>query len=381
MSDDKQNQVREPQLLHSAAVSRRVDALFRAMSTDYLLREQFVTDPAQVLAEYVTGGGISAQKASVINHLVYSVMSNPGLVRWFGDYAAGRRGIPPTNRQFMIDFGRAVVENGGHHVVYALTRASIEQENVMGFDDSVLDVLFASGGIVTEGPGTFGGTEGTFGGTEGTFGGTEVTFGGTARTFGGTRGTFGDGTGMLTQDDGTGTEVSTGTGGTEMSTGTGGTEVSTGTGGTEASTGTGGTEASTGTGTVTGGPGTNGPPVTSINTGTATSTSPGTSTRPGTGTSPGTGTNVTLGGTFAGTDGTFGGTAGTSGGTAGTLGGHTLGTAGTLGGGTFGGGTFGGGTFGGSILRSAEARVTLEALAQFAVLLRDRGALDTVGGS
>jgi hypothetical protein len=34
MSDDKQNQVREPQLLHSAAVSRRVDALFRAMSTD-----------------------------------------------------------------------------------------------------------------------------------------------------------------------------------------------------------------------------------------------------------------------------------------------------------------------------------------------------------
>ena len=32
--------------MHQAAVLRRVDALFRALSTDFLLREQFITDPA-----------------------------------------------------------------------------------------------------------------------------------------------------------------------------------------------------------------------------------------------------------------------------------------------------------------------------------------------
>ncbi|MER9431711.1 hypothetical protein NKI67_24885, partial [Mesorhizobium sp. M0408] len=295
MSDDRQSRAREHRLLRSAAATRRAVALFRAMSNDYLLREQFITDPAQIWSEYVYGTTLPPQRASVINQFVYSVMSNPGLVRWLGEYVTGRA-TRPSHQEFMLDFGRGVVENEGRHVMYAFTRAAIDNEAIFPFDDSILDILFG-GGVVerpvgeTARPGTRGGTEGTLGGTgpgtEGTFGGTfgtAGTLGGTAGTFGGTEGTFGGTAGTF--------------GGTEGTFG--------GTAGTF-----GGTEGTFG------------------------------------------GTAGTLGGTagtFGGTEGTFGGTAGTLGGTAGTFGG----TAGTFGGtaGTFGGtggtamthGTFGQGT-------------------------------------
>jgi len=45
----------KPSPIARAAVLRRFDALFRAMSQDFLLREQFVTDPAQIASEYVYG--------------------------------------------------------------------------------------------------------------------------------------------------------------------------------------------------------------------------------------------------------------------------------------------------------------------------------------
>ena len=64
---------RRPMVLRAAAVSHRVDALFKAMSQDYLLREQFVTDPAQVLSDYVDRGQLPEQRASVSNQLAYSV--------------------------------------------------------------------------------------------------------------------------------------------------------------------------------------------------------------------------------------------------------------------------------------------------------------------
>ena len=65
---------------------RRVDALFRALASDYLFREQFVTDPAQILTEYVHGERLEPDQAAAANQLVFAMVSNPGLLD----------GCPPT---------------------------------------------------------------------------------------------------------------------------------------------------------------------------------------------------------------------------------------------------------------------------------------------
>src|SRR5260370_35903001 len=96
----------EPPLLRRAAIARRVDALFKAMSTDFLLREQFVTDPAQVLSEYVEGAKLPPQKASVSNHLLYAMLANRSLLEWLADYAITHRNGPPSRQQVSMGFGR-----------------------------------------------------------------------------------------------------------------------------------------------------------------------------------------------------------------------------------------------------------------------------------
>jgi hypothetical protein len=278
----EQKSQREPVMLRSAAIARRVDALFRAMSTDFLLREQFVTDPVQITSEYVYGTRMPTQKASVTNQLVYSVMANQGLLGWLRDYSIKHRGQPPSKQKFISDFGRAVVDHGGYHVVLALLRGSVQKEDVFGFDEALLPVIFGiftPSRILAEGTEMSTGTGGTQMST-GT-GGTEMSTG--SRVFRedissrvlaeGTEMSTGTGgtqmsTGTATTEMSTGsrvfeeavagrilaegTEMSTGTGGTQMSTGTATTEMSTGNlvfeAGTEMSTGTGGTQMSTGTG-------------------------------------------------------------------------------------------------------------------------------------
>ena len=210
----EQVKVGETRTLRRVAIARRVDALFKAMSTDFLLREQFVTDPAQVLSEYLEGARLPPQQASVSNHLLYSVMSNPGLRGWLRDYAMNHRGHLQSRNGFLTAFGKAVIDHGGHNVVLALMNNSVEKEGLFAFDEVFLYAVYGGVGLPPpDDPGT-GGSEGAGPG------------------------------GPRPVPPTTGTEMSTGTG-TEMSTGTG-TEMSTGTG-TEMSTGT-GTEVSTGTG-------------------------------------------------------------------------------------------------------------------------------------
>jgi hypothetical protein len=48
-----------------------VEALFKAMASDFLLREQLVTDPARILAEYVQGERLEPQRADDTYRLVY----------------------------------------------------------------------------------------------------------------------------------------------------------------------------------------------------------------------------------------------------------------------------------------------------------------------
>ena len=64
------------------ATVTRLDALFRAMSTDFLLREQFVTNPMQVLTEYVYGIQLPSDQAALSNQLLYAVVSSQSMRVW-----------------------------------------------------------------------------------------------------------------------------------------------------------------------------------------------------------------------------------------------------------------------------------------------------------
>src|ERR1051325_2691758 len=229
--------------------NRRTDALFRALSTDFLLREQFVTDPSQILSEYLYGKRLTDEASDAANQLLYCVLSNPRLRRWMADYSRHLKGSTPTTHQFAVEFSRAVAKQGDELTALSLIRTAAEGRGDFVVQADLLRSIISVIGSRSSG----GGTEVSPGG------GTEVSPGG-------------------------GTEVSPGAifHGTEMSPG-GGTEVSPG-GGTEVSPGAifHGTEMSPGGGT-------------NISPGGGTNMSPG-AIFSGTDMSPGGGTNISPGG-------------------------------------------------------------------------------------
>ncbi len=115
-----------PNLISAAEgkVARRTGALFKALSSDFLLREQFVTDPSQVLGEFVLGERPSAEAGDVANQLVYAVMSNPGLRDWMGAYARQQNGATPPRDDFAHSFAKAVARHGDDLTVLALIRGA-----------------------------------------------------------------------------------------------------------------------------------------------------------------------------------------------------------------------------------------------------------------
>jgi hypothetical protein len=210
---------RTPTPVELAATARRTEALLRTVAQDFLLREQFVTDPVQVTSEYVAGSRVAPERAVAANTFVYSVLSNPRLVAWLRESSLDRRHSAAPDDEFLADFAAAIAGADDRYVVGALMRGAQSSERVLDVEVSLLRELFRLGAF-TDDDGT--GTEFSPGtGTE-----------------------FSPGTGTEFSP-GTGTEMSPGTG-TEMSPGTG-TEMSPGTG-TEMSPGT-GTEMSPGTGT------------------------------------------------------------------------------------------------------------------------------------
>ena len=120
---------REKAMTADLRVARRIDALFRALSTDFLLREQFVTDPAQIMAEYVTGSSLPEDAADVSNQMLYAVVSNGSLLRWMVRYARQHDGQPPTRPAFATDFADAVATYGDRQVVGALIRSAGKPED------------------------------------------------------------------------------------------------------------------------------------------------------------------------------------------------------------------------------------------------------------
>ena len=239
--------------------ARRSTALLRALSTDFLLREQFVTDPAGLFTDYMGGAPLSAEATNAVNDLVYAVVSNPQTLEWLGTLAAGETDGGLSDDALARGLAVAASRSGDEAVVSSLIK--------FGSADtlSIAPALGVLRGIAlgVRGVGGRAGTEFT----PGT--GTNVTPGT------GTNFTPGNRTRSTPE---TGTEFTPGTG-TEFTPGTG-TEF---TPGTEATPGT-GTEFTPGAGPAVAG-GTN------VSPGTGTNFTPGT----GTNVSPGTGTNVSPG--------------------------------------------------------------------------------------
>jgi len=167
-------------LTRRAAASRRADALFKTMATDFLLREQFVTEPTQILSEYLRGRKVDDDQAEVSDQLVYAVMSNAKLITWLRDYGVANKGELPAREKFVSDFSRAVVQSDAHHVVIALARAAAEGHDVLGIENgpiATLVELLGAGGIRATTEMTTGHSTGTMVSTAHRVASTEMTTG------------------------------------------------------------------------------------------------------------------------------------------------------------------------------------------------------------
>jgi len=230
----------------------------RALSTDFLLREQFVTDPAGMFGDYVGGKALSPEATSASNHLLYAIVSNPQMLGWVQNLADGGADSDLSDASIARSLVTAVSKSGDEAVVSSLIKFGSSGETSIQPALGLVRNL----ALALRGAGRRAGTEFT----PGT--GTNVSPGTGANVSpaSGTEATPGTGTNVSPS---TGTNVSPGTG-TNVSPGTG-TNVSPASG----------TEATPGTGT-------------NVSPGTGTNVSPGT----GTNVSPGTGTNVSIGGIF-----------------------------------------------------------------------------------
>nr|CUV18492.1 conserved protein of unknown function [Ralstonia solanacearum] len=110
--------------LTDARAAWRTHAMLRAMSADYLLREQFATDPIQVYCDYVAPGREVGQKADAASQLIFSVFSSPHLRRWIGDYARRLGGRVPSRHVFAREFAGAVAASRDPLVALALVRGA-----------------------------------------------------------------------------------------------------------------------------------------------------------------------------------------------------------------------------------------------------------------
>jgi hypothetical protein len=238
--------------IRRTAALRRTNALFKSMASDFLLREQFVTEPTRVLTEYVHSDSVAADRAEASDQLVYAVMASPGLLAWLRDYAMHLRETLPSRDQFMHDMLRAAVAEGAYHVIFAIARADIEGHDVLGRAAALpvlLDlIVHGAGGIFAQTEMSTGHSTGTEMSTGHVFA-TEMSTGhsGTQMSTGHSTGT------QMSTGHVFATEMSTGHSGTQMSTGhSTGTQMSTGhVFATEMSTGHSGTQMSTGHSTGT----------------------------------------------------------------------------------------------------------------------------------
>ncbi|WP_405918219.1 hypothetical protein [Streptomyces sp. NBC_00728] len=121
-----------------AATVRRIDALFQAMETDFLLREQFITGPSQILMDYLAIPSVPQEQAALTDRLIYSVFANPKLLQWFQEYVHRHTDEVPTGGQFLADFCEAIISQDGQDVVATLLEGSVAETGIYGLTDDLL---------------------------------------------------------------------------------------------------------------------------------------------------------------------------------------------------------------------------------------------------
>ncbi|MFE4695628.1 hypothetical protein ACFRIC_00910 [Streptomyces sp. NPDC056738] len=125
-------------VISRAATVRRIDALFRAMETDFLLREQFITGPSQILTDYLAGPTVPEEEAALTDRLIYSVFASPKLLQWFEEYVHRHRDEVPTGGQFLADFCEATVSSGSRDVVATLLHGCSAEAGIYGLTEDLL---------------------------------------------------------------------------------------------------------------------------------------------------------------------------------------------------------------------------------------------------
>lgn len=115
-------------LVAEAKATWRVNALFKAMSTDYLLREQFATDPAQVLSSYVHGTYLTQAATDTTNQLLFAVLSCTPLRCWMGAVAGRFDPARLSRHSFAVEFANAVAASNDDLVTLALIRCASDKE-------------------------------------------------------------------------------------------------------------------------------------------------------------------------------------------------------------------------------------------------------------
>lgn len=209
-------EVRPQSRVGDAASIRRTQALFKSMTSDYLLREQFVTDPSQVAAEYVAGERLPDERAEVANVFLYSVLSSPSLVAWLRENAVEQGGRIKPDEEFLADLAPAIARGGDEQVVSSLILGALSDQPALNVEVGLLQNLFAGLGTAAAG--------------------TEMSTGTSTEKTPGTGGTTEMSTGIASRlEREAATEMTPGTATTEISPATAGTEKTPGTAGTEKS--------------------------------------------------------------------------------------------------------------------------------------------------
>jgi hypothetical protein len=162
--------------LKDARFAHRTEALFRALSSDFLLREQFVSDPARTFAEYVLDERVGEDLAETANHLLYAVVSSQRLAQWLISSARQGKGKVPSRHAFATSLAQAVAKSGDDAAVLALIHAAASTNDHFSLQADLLRAIAvalgghrgggSSGTESTPGPGP--GTDQTPGPSPGT---------------------------------------------------------------------------------------------------------------------------------------------------------------------------------------------------------------------
>jgi hypothetical protein len=101
--------------------ARRSSALLHALSTDFLLREQFITDPVGMFSEYIGGASGSQEVDNSANQVLYAIVSNSQTLSWLRERVAAP-GQDLSDAALAQDLAKVVGSSGDEALAAALIR-------------------------------------------------------------------------------------------------------------------------------------------------------------------------------------------------------------------------------------------------------------------